>query len=81
MTHCAALLKTDTTYNMKVIRTSKRDDPQASASAVAILKAEVRVHDEAAIGLMRQAQRHLRASVKLDREISKLIEAGGAYRA
>jgi hypothetical protein len=56
---------------MKSIRTPKRHE--ASASAVAILKAQVSVHDEAAIGLMREAQRHLRASTRLDREISKLI--------
>lgn len=44
----------------------------ASASAIAILKAEQRVHDEAAIGLMREAQKHLRAATRIDRVIGKL---------
>jgi len=45
---------------------------QESASAVAVLRAEQRVHDQAAIGLMREAQKHLRAAVRLDREIVRL---------
>lgn len=43
-----------------------------SASAVAILKAELKVHDLAALDLMRSAKKHLRAGSRLAREISNL---------